>query len=149
MSITFIGPSGSCEVPWIRYALLRDNVLHHLDHGAPSPAFSEVYRVGQVLGGKSLILPAIKLREEIARARSLCLVPIEQMAISARTRAVLSMEEDLPGGPPTFVVGNQTQLPWLSGDPSRLGEVFGTLVDSLLALTRDATETDTVEVLES
>jgi hypothetical protein len=149
MSITFIGPSGSCEVPWIRYALLRDNILHHLDHGAPSAAFSEVYRISQVLGGKPLILPAIQLREEISRARSLCLVPIDQMAMSARTRAVLSLEEDLPSVPPTFIVGSPTQLPWISGDPSRLGDIFGSLVESLLSLTRDATDTDTVEVLES
>lgn len=149
MSISFLGPRGSCEVPWIHYALLRDNVLHHLDHGTPSDTFSELYRVGQVLGGTNLFLRATKLDEELRQARTLCAEPIEQLALSARTRAVLTLKEDLPSGPPTAIVGLGFGLPWLPRGAEKLGDVFGPLIDSLLAITQDASETDTIEVAES
>ena len=50
MSISLLGPSGAYEFPWIRYALLRDNILHHLEHGTFTTSFSETYKIGTVLG---------------------------------------------------------------------------------------------------
>jgi hypothetical protein len=47
MSLAFSGPGGSLEVRWIVYALLRDNVQHHLEGGKPSAAFSAVHETSE------------------------------------------------------------------------------------------------------
>lgn len=58
MSISLLGPSGAYEFPWIRYALLRDNILHHLEQGAFTTSFGETYKIGTVLGGAPVFLSA-------------------------------------------------------------------------------------------
>ena len=133
----------------MHYALLRDNILHHLEHGRPSASFVEVYRIGQVLGGASQLLRATKLSEELAQARALCERPIDDLALSSRTRAVLSVKQELPSGPPTERVGLMRSLPWLPSRAQRLGDVFGYLIDSLLSITRSAQDEDLVQVFET
>ncbi len=149
MSISLIGPKGTYEFPWIRYALLRDNILHYLEHGVCTPAFTETYKIGISIGGSPALLSAQKLREEISRAQALCLLPIDKLAISARTLAVLRFESSLPEGPPTRVVGVDLNLPWLSNKSQQLSDVFGDLVTALLEITEGASDSDTVEVVET
>ncbi len=148
MSIAFVGPAGSCEFPWIQYALLRDNILHHLGKGALTPEFQEVYRIGEALGGVQIVISAQRLHEQLKMAQELCALDISTLAVSARTKAVITMDIDLPAGPPTTVIGVSLNLPWLSGDMQTLGDVFGRLVTKLLAITQGATETDVVEVVD-
>ena len=82
-------------------------------------------------------------------AQDLLQRPIADLALSARTRAVLSFEQALPLGPPTQVVGPDLTLPWLSNEPQTLGQVFGDLLTSLLHITEGAKDTDRVEVIET
>ncbi|MBL8631692.1 MAG: hypothetical protein JNM40_00605 [Myxococcales bacterium] len=149
MSISLIGPSGTYEFPWIRYALLRDNILHHLEHGVCTSAFTEIYKIGISLGGSPALLSAKTLRQEVIRAQALCQLPIDQLAISARTLAVLRFESPLPEGPPTRVVGVALNLPWLSESAQQLADVFGDLVTALLQMTDGASDSDHVEVIET
>jgi hypothetical protein len=149
LSICFIGPGGSCEYPWIRYALLRDNVLHHLEGGEPSQAFSAIYSIAGALRGASVSVSAIKLREELERARHLLELPIEELAISARTQAVISMERQLPIGGPTYVVGPSLSLPWISQWTTRLDGVFGSLLREILRITEGVGPQDVLEIHEA
>ena len=149
MSISLLGPRGTYECPWIRYALLRDNILHHLEHGVFTTAFAETYKIGLVLGGAPILLSASKLREESSRAQALCRLPIDKLAISARTLAVLRFESTLPEGPPTRIVGGDLTLPWLASDAQHLADVFGDLVHAILTMTEETTETDQVDVVET
>lgn len=149
MSICFIGRGGSCEYPWIRYALLRDNVLHHLEGGEPSQAFSALYSVAGALRGASVTISAEKIRDELERARPLLDLPIEELAISARTQAVISMERQLPIGGPTFVVGPSLSLPWLPQWTTTLDGVFGSLLREILRITEGASPQDMLEVHEA
>lgn len=149
MSISFIGPSGACEFPWIHYALLRDNILHHCEQGQITTKFSETYKISGSLAGVQTSVSAKKLREEMIFARELIHRPITELAISARTRAVLSFEQALPLGPPTQVVGPDLSLPWLSNEPQTLGQVFGDLIESLLHITEGAKDTERVDVIET
>ncbi len=149
MSISFLGPSGSCEYPWIHYALLRDNILHHCEQGQITTRFSETYKISGSLAGLQTFVSATKLREEMHIAQDLLQRPIADLALSARTRAVLSFEQALPLGPPTQVVGPDLTLPWLSNEPQTLGQVFGDLLTSLLHITEGAKDTDRVEVIET
>lgn len=149
MSITFIGPAGSCEFPWIRYALLRDSVLHHYDHGQMSPSFSELYRVGDALGGRRLSLPARNLRAQLTRAQALCMLSISNLAVSARTKAVIGLTPDVQDGPVTQLIGPNLHRPWLSGELQTLGDVFGQLIRDLLQITSGSSLSDVVEVVDS
>jgi len=149
LSICFIGPSGSCEYPWIRYALLRDNILHHLEGGEPSQAFSAIYSIAGALCGTSISILAVKLREELERARVLLELPIEQLAISARTQAVISMERQLPIGGPTQIVGPSLNLPWIPQWTTTLDGVFGSLLRELLRTTEGTGPQDFIEVQEA
>lgn len=149
MSICFIGPGGSCEYPWIRYALLRDNVLHHLEGGEPSQSFSALYSIAGALRGASISVSAQKIREELERAKGLLELPVEQLAISARTQAVISMERQLPIGGPTFVVGPSLSLPWISQWTTTLDGVFGSLTREILRITENSSPQDVLEVHEA
>lgn len=151
MSMTFIGPSGSCEFPWIQYALLRDNVLHYFGATGTATTFSELQRAGEALGGRTVTASALRLREEVARAQALCLLPVDKLAISDRTRDILCLHLGPASSPkqPTQIVGLDLQLPWIGGELRSLGDVFGNLVEGLLEITRDAQDTDIVEVIDS
>ena len=149
MSICFVGPGGVCEYPWIRYALLRDNVLHHLEQGDPSPAFSAIYGIANALRGHGVRLSAVKLRDELVQAEPLRSLPLEQLAISAGTLAAISMEHHFPITSPTRIIGTRLYLPWLSKSMPSLDAVFGSLWRELLAITEGAIQSDEVEVYEA
>lgn len=151
MSMTFIGPSGSCEFPWIQYALLRDTLLHHFGATEPAMAFSELERAGAALGSRSTTTSALRLRQEVERAQPLCRLASDKLAISDRTKDVLFLHY-VPASPTrdeTHLIGTELHLPWVGGEPRYLGDVFGNLVEALLDITRDAQDTDIVEVIDS
>lgn len=152
MSLSFSGPNGSVEQRWIVYALLRDGVQHHLEGGTPSPEFEALHSIGQALGGKRVLVPARKLHEELTRARAaLSGRPIQDLAISNRTHAVISLHWPPPAKPSTSLVDFQSGSIPLLGDfaGDRLDDVFGSLLESLLHLTDGAGEGDQVEVRDN
>lgn len=151
MSLTFIGPSGTCEFPWIQYALLRDNLFHYFERTQSSGSFPELRRAGEALGGQTVTASAVRLRDEAARAQALCSLAVEKLAISSVTKYILLMHADPQPPPelPTEVVGLKIELPWLGGEAKSLGDVFGNLIAGLLDITRGANDTDQVEIIDS
>lgn len=150
MSMSFIGPSGSCESPWIRYALLRDNVMHHLESGTISSRFMSLYSMAAALGGAPVTVSARRLHDEAAEiVAKLLELPRTELAISARTQAVIRFDVPLPLGPPTMVLPDLTSLPWVSPASETLGAVFGSLARDLLRITSGASEVDQVQVIDT
>ena len=148
MSMTFIGPAGSCEFPWIQYALLHDNVLHHFKHTEEAVRFREIHRVGKALGGRTVTVSAMRLREELSHAQALCIVPVEKLAISAQTQAILSVQTAQQSDGLPELKSPWLRLPWTIAEPRSLGDIFGNLVAGLLDITSGAKESDLVEIID-
>jgi hypothetical protein len=148
MSMTFIGPAGSCEFPWIQYALLHDNVLHHFKHKETADRFRELHRASEALGGRTVTVSAMRLREELSQAQALCTVPVEQLAISAETQAILSVQLAQRTDGLLELGGPGIRLPWTIAEPQSLGDIFGNLVAGLLDITCGAKESDLVEIID-
>lgn len=150
MSMIFIGPAGSCEFPWIQYALLRDNIAHYFEQKGKGESFSELQRAGEALGGRAVTASALRLREEVSKAQALCLLTVDKLAISDHTKDVLFLHL-MPAQPSLQslqIDGFDLQLPWSGGEPRLLGDVFGNLIESLLAITQGAQDKDVVEVID-
>lgn len=139
------------EERWILYALMRDNIQHHLEQGEPSQAFDAVHRVGGVLGGQSVRLNARQLRTELEKAHAgLAGRAISELAVSARTRAVIERTWPIQSQPSTVLVDDSlaTLIPWLSPGMRSLDHVFGNLIRSLLDVTSGAGPDDVVDVYD-
>jgi len=149
MSISFTGPKGWVEQRWIVYAMLRDNVQHHLEDGSPSGQFECVHAVAEVLGGKNVKISAKKLHAELERAQALLARPIDDLAISLRTRSVIALHWPPPDRRETILAKEwEGRVPMLSGTAETLDDVFGHLVEGLLEITDGASDTDIVDVMD-
>lgn len=149
MSLSFVGPGGSFETPWIRYAILRDNVLHHLDSQSPTLRFVSLYSVAAALGGSRVTVNARQLGSEVEQVvRELGPIPANQLAISARTQAVLRFDPMLPVSGPTELLPASISLPWLDTSAETIGEVFRSLLANLQRITEGASELDQIEVFD-
>ncbi len=150
MSLAFTGPGGSTERRWIVYALLRDNVLHHLEGGAPSPRFTALHEVAAALGGGVVSVKALQIRAELEAARDALLgLPVDELAVSLRTRAALTLGWPPAEGSDTLLLSEVgLSLPIVEG-ANTLDDIFGTLVRELIQLTEGAGESDVVEVADA
>ncbi|HEY4188609.1 MAG TPA: hypothetical protein VGP07_26300 [Polyangia bacterium] len=145
MSLAFTGRHGDVEIPWLTYALLRDNVQHHLerDHGA----FTLLHRVSEALGEAPVRLPAAQFNRELQTVREQLLeLPIEDLAMATRTRALLHLQWPELGDASSQVVGPLRILGQLVIDARTLGDVFDATISELLALNQDAGPEDEVEI---
>jgi hypothetical protein len=142
VSLSFISPRGSLERRWIEFALLRDNVQHHLENGVPSPAFANLHRITEALGGKELELPAKAFREELLKAEPLLKRPVADLAISLRTRTVVERLWPIPPGAETKLLKDTPSTSVLDGRERELADVFGVLLFGLLRLTEGAADGD-------
>lgn len=144
-------PGGTVEERWIIYALMRDNVQHHLELGSPSGEFEELHRVEDVLGGQVVQLNALRLRAELCRAQvGLAARPISDLAVSAKTRAVVEGTWPVEREPSTILAADSVAalVPWLPSDVRTLDQVFGNLIRSLLGVTSGVGPHDLIEVHE-
>ncbi|WP_437589039.1 hypothetical protein [Sorangium sp. So ce1000] len=151
MSLSFSGPNGWIEQRWIVYALLRDSIQHHLEDGVPSGEFEAIHGAARALGGQRVVLPARKLHDELRRARAvLAGRPMDALAISGRTRAIISLRWPPPDGCETMLVKDWGDSVPLLGAPlaDSLDDVFGHLLDGLLGITEGSSESDQVEVMD-
>lgn len=150
MSFSFVGPAGSAEHRWIAYALLRDAVQHHIEGGKPTPEHAELHRVAEALGGKSIEIPAGRLRAQVQRAKQvLAEKSVAELAVSARTRSVLLYEWPPPADRQTWLLSEcGVSLPVLTGHEKTLDDVVGALLDDLLRITEGASDTDVVHVFD-
>ncbi len=149
MSLIFEGPGGSFERRWIVYAMLRDNVQHHLEQGQPSAAFEHLHRLGDALSGTAVSVPALALRDELTRAKPLLDLPIADLAVSLRTRAVQTLAFPLPERRNSVLVSAVGWTPSFPLDGAKvLGDAFGSLVVELLRIIGDAGPDDVVSVTD-
>lgn len=152
MSLSYTTSKGSYEQRWIIYAMLRDNVQHHLEGGKPTSSFSEIHAIAQALGGSQVVVSASRLRNELLRAKTdLCPRPLDQLAISLRTRSVLALQWPPPEHRATSLLKESGETVPLLGDlpsNSTLDDVFGSLVEGLLRITADCGPDDTVQVVD-
>ncbi|MFO0570724.1 MAG: hypothetical protein U0263_34125 [Polyangiaceae bacterium] len=146
MSLLFVGPSGSTERRWIIYALLRDNVLHHLEGGVPSGRFAVIHGVSVALGGNPVRILASELRRELSSAQALRTRPIAELALSARTVAVISHAWPLPEHSATRLAQDWNAFPQVAAGADTLGDVFGTFMDELIAVAKSDDAGAIVEV---
>jgi hypothetical protein len=149
MSLAFFGPRGSFEVRWIVYALLRDNVQHHLESGVPSEKFAEIHQIGEALLKDRVRLNASRLRGQVEQAKAALLsLPASDIALSGRTRAVLTAAWP-PKSEATSLVGKAVMtIPMLHDGIRTMGDAFGNLVANLLEITQDVGPDDSVEVVD-
>jgi hypothetical protein len=150
MSLSFVGPKGSFEERWIVYAQLRDNVWHHLEGGKRSEAFAELYKMGEALGGESVKVSARAVRIQAQKAVDLLDKPVSDLAISVRTKnAFRIFFAQAAEGPETTLARDSGEtVPFLRDNPKTLDDVFGDLVEHLIAITEDASEDDLVEIID-
>lgn len=146
MSLSFAGTKGTVERRWIEYAMLRDNVQHHLERGTPAGAFPNLHRISEALGGRTVELSAKGLHEELTRARGLLERPVAELAISQRTRAAVELQWPPSGGDSTTLLATSGLTSLLSGREKVAGDVFGGLLEALLTLTEGATDVEKLHV---
>lgn len=154
MSLAFVGPGGTVEQRWIFYALLRDNVQHHLENGKPSAEFSALHSVAKALAEGRVRIPARKLHAELLRAReALVDKPAAELAISSRTQGALHLQtprREKAKSPDTLLLGSPAFIPSLQvQDAATLGDVFGPFLDRLISITDGASEGALVDVIDS
>jgi hypothetical protein len=148
MSFIFVGPNGSVEHSWIAYALLRDNVQHHLEGGHRSADFEQLHRIADATRSREVSLPAPRLHAEFVRAREgLRGRSRAELAISLRTRSVISLAWPPPDENETVLVSESEGglVPWLP-EGQELLDLFGHLVDDLVRITEGASEGAKLEV---
>ena len=98
----------------------------------------------------SLALAASGLASELQQAKPLCDLPGTQLALSLRTKTVLFnlLSEQSPCSS-TELIGQRLRLPWVPPDMSNLGSIFDSVITRLLAITQGASDTDSVEIIDS
>lgn len=149
MSLTFQGPGGAFERRWIVYAMVRDNVQHHLEGGVPTQAFSALHALADALSRGEVSVPAAKLHAELTQALELLERPIDELAVSVRTRAACSLLFPPPTLRATALVSEEDwTLPFPIAGAETLGDVFGSLVEELLRVTAGATPNDVLRVID-
>ncbi|MEZ4391756.1 MAG: hypothetical protein R3A48_11720 [Polyangiales bacterium] len=142
MSFLFVGPKGSFEVRWITYALLRDNVQHHVGD-EPTPLNDVSAAMGT--GRAELSAPAVNAAARAARD-ALVELPIDQLAVSERTLSVLSFKA-LPSSTGATVLASEIGgVPFVDPRAVTLRDVFGNLLTNLIEVTDGAVEGELVEV---
>jgi len=143
------GPSGSGRISWNAYAMLRDNVQHHLEGGVPSARFRALHALERAVDRGTHRVDAARLRGEIMGAwYGLVKLGVDEAAISFRTRSIMT-------GCPTPPVRRGTARPRLTGwnlpisassdEPSLVRHVLG-LVVTVLRITETAVDGDVVVV---
>ncbi|MEZ4300044.1 MAG: hypothetical protein R3B70_34165 [Polyangiaceae bacterium] len=149
MSLSFHGPRGTIEQRWIYYALLRDNVQHHIEGGKPSGEFECLHEISHALMHHRVTVSAKKLHDELIRAHKVLMeMPSSELAISLRTRAVLSLRPPPDSRETELVRDWGGTIPLLGKMRPQLADVFGHLLEQLLTITEGATDTDEVTIID-
>lgn len=149
MEITFRSVCGSLVTPYSTILLLRDNVQHHLQAGYPSPGYARLHTLADpALVGRDP-LPPHELWEELSLALAgIEDVPISDLAISIRTRALMTGVHDVPGVRGTILARlSGWPTPSEASGKAALGELFVALRDGLSRVTSFGRSAGDVEVL--
>lgn len=150
MSIAFVGRRGATEIRWIVWALLRDNVQHHLEGGRETTAFRLLHSVSTVFRGDVVCLPAAPFNRELRTIKdALKKLPVDQLAMTSRTRSVMTYQ--WPAAPSTTseVVGPLAEFGTLVTNAATVGDVFEGTLDDLCAMTQDAGPDERIDIFDS
>jgi hypothetical protein len=149
MSLSYVGPKGSFEERWIVFALLRDNVQHHIEGGTRTEAFGAVYSISEALGGGQVKIDARALNEQVTRAKVLLARPVDDLAISLLTKTAIHLLWPPRGEHETALVKDtMDSVPGVQRDARTLHDVFGDFVEQLLSITDGAAAGEVVEVID-
>ncbi len=148
MQLSLAGSGAMYVCDWGSFALLRDNVQHYLEGGAPSWRFPALHAVESVVDGGPRQVDAARLRGEVLRAWSaLWPVDVESAAISLRTRAVLTGCRELPEARDTVTAKSAGwELPLSAADLTPVPRAAGDFVAIVLALTEPSVDGDMLQV---
>jgi hypothetical protein len=150
MTLAFHGPSGSFERRWIVYAMLRDNVQHHLERGTRGTEFAHLHALGDALVRGEVSVPASELRRELERVGDMLRLPIEELAVSVRTRSIQMLRFPvLTEGETVLAADIGWEAPFPLADALTLDDAFGSLVAELLRVTESATPSAVVTVVDT
>lgn len=150
MSLTFQGPGGAFERRWIVYALLCDNVQHHLEGGVISAEFAALHTLGEALLRGDVTVPAAQLCAELRRARVLLDRPIDDLAVSVRTRAACNLYFPVPAAERSTVLAEEEDwtVPFPVEGAEKLGDVFGSFLEELLRVAEGGSDGDVVRAVD-
>jgi hypothetical protein len=148
MELVIVGAGGAHVCDWASYALLRDNVQHFIEAGAPSDRFRALHEIERAVDEGSFRVDAARLRGEVMRARcALAQVDLARAAISLRTRAVLTGCVSRPlcrGTLPARSAG--WELPLDAPEATLVPQAAARFIDLVLALTGRAVDGDQLEI---
>jgi hypothetical protein len=148
MQLAIRSAHGTVKTHWSDYALLRDNVQHYLENGAPSERFAALHGIERAVDGHFAVLDAARLRGEVLGAWfALKKLDLESSAVSLRTHLILSGSVPPPHATGTLLATRAGwELPVTAGREQALGEVLRPLVAAVLAVTETAVDGDKVVV---
>jgi hypothetical protein len=148
MQLAFRNAQGSVRTSWSDYALLRDNVQHYLENGAPTERFAALHGIERAVDGRHAVLDAARLRSEVLGAWfALKKLDLESSAVSLRTHLVLSGSVPPPRVRGTLLAARAAwELPVSVGSEQPLGEVLRAFVAAVLAVTETAVDGDRLVV---
>jgi hypothetical protein len=148
MLLAIRGAHCTVRTNWSGYALLRDNVQHYLENGAPSERFTALHGIERAVDGHFAVLDAARLRGEVLGAWfALKKLNLESSAVSLRTHLILSGSV-----PPPHVTGTLLatragwELPVTVGSEQALCKVLRPFVIAVLVVTETAVDGDKVVV---
>ena len=148
MKLLLVGSADSRVCDWSGYALLRDNVQHFIEGGEPTRRFMALHEIERAVDDGQCFVDAARLRGEVLRGfYALFRVPLDQAAISLRTRAILTGSTEAPTARGTVLAQQvRWELPVNLDGSIRVAEAARGFVTAVLAVTERAVDGDRLEV---
>jgi len=138
MDVVFSAPLGDFGVRYEIALLLRDNVQHYLQAARPTPGYPQIHAIaGAPLDGEILRFRASRLWGEVSHAfEQIRSISIADLAVSIRTRAILTNTRTLPLVRGTVLLRlTGWRLPFIPRRALTIGELFEDFVDKLAIVT--------------
>ena len=147
MRLVVTGRGESRDFDWESYALLRDNVQHFVEGGAPSGRFRALHSLSTAVDRESCLVDAVRLRLEVLQTvAALREVPLERAAVSDRTHEIHDQLHP-PAGTSGSTSGAGNAAAGTRGDRTMpLPRVALDFVDAVLAVSAHAVAGDKLEV---
>jgi len=148
MKLIITGREGSRTFDWMEFALIRDNVQHYIESGEPTHRCAALHAIEQAVDRGHCTVSAARLRGEVLHAWcALAHVPLDEAALSLRTRAILTGSGDEPtarGTLPARVAG--WRLPVLGPGKVSVIRAAERFVSAVLVLTQTAHDRDLLQI---
>ncbi|HYQ30720.1 MAG TPA: hypothetical protein VER04_25990 [Polyangiaceae bacterium] len=147
MRLVVSGRSEVRDFDWESYALLRDNVQHFVEGGAPSGRFRALHALAAAVDRESCVVDAVRLRLEVLQTvAALREVPLEHAAISARTRAIHQQLRTATVGSEPAIAAGAPASPQVVFRSEPLPRAALDFVEAILAVSANAVAGDKLEI---